>query len=512
MSNPGLDVLRQQLAADSVNDPIALLTQAMQLGQAGLDLVVEALHHKAIPVQMAAYEMLRDRPETDIQWQRLWYSPYMVIQSQFDQFQTQVERGDFTQFAITPDSQKLLTVDYYGDLHLWDIKTGELIHTLRGDGSFGYPKVAGWGKSKLLGAIALHPHGQTVWIATHDGVVQERDWMTGETKRTLQSNIQWINSLALDASGRFLLVGSGSFYGAELWDLTTGEVKLCFEKMIESAENAVAIAPDASVLAVGGWNQVKLWDLQGNLLHTFEGQRGTFVPNRPTLVLYNVSLQQLQIYDVQTGACLRQFHEPHVRNFAVTSDGQAIVIKFNHSIKVRSLATGEVLKVVRTACSHSKNSHRIAISPDQYKIVTGEIQVFWLWRTIILGPDVSPSDLLHYLQRTVGWREAFDPRFKFFCYTEEALIRDYCRLAKEFGLPIAIDDLRQRIHRLERIGYSEDNYYQYRLEYNKPRTLPLEELDMNRPDIDEKYRVPFTSERQRDYERSIPYNNTEYCP
>jgi hypothetical protein len=91
-------------------------------------------------------------------------------------------------------------------------------------------------------------------------------------------------------------------------------------------------------------------------------------------------------------------------------------------------------------------------------------------------------------------------------------VRDYCRLAQEFELPIAMADLRQRVHRVERIGYSEDNYYQYRLEYNKPRTLFLEELDMNRPDIDEKHRVPFTSERQRDYERSIPYNNTEYCP
>ncbi len=289
MPTPGLDILRQQLAADSVSDPIVLLTQAMQLGQAGLDLVVEALHHKAIPVQMAAYEMLRDRSETDIQWQRLWYSPYMVIQPQFDQFQTQVERGEFTQFAITPDSQKLLTVDYYGDLHLWDIKTGELIHTLRGDGSFGYPKVAGWGTPKLLGAIAIHPHGQTVWIATSDGVVQERDWMTGEIKRTLQSNVHWINSLALDAAGRFLLVGSGSFYGAELWDLATGEAKLHLGKMIESAENAVAIDPDASILVVGRWNQVKLWDLQGNLLHTFEGQRGTFVPGRSTIVLLQIA-------------------------------------------------------------------------------------------------------------------------------------------------------------------------------------------------------------------------------
>lgn len=511
MQHSDLEALRQQLAAEVVPNPGELLAQAMQQGQAGLELVVEALYHSAIPVQMAAYELLHDRSEPDIRWKRLWYSPYMAVQKKFDNFQSSDQMGKYTQFAFTPDSQKLVVVDYYGNLHLWDIKTAALIHTLPGDSSYGHKP--GWGYSKTLGAIAAQPQGQTVWIGTRDGLLQERDWMTGRIQRTLQGKVRCINSLALDATGRYLLTGSDPSYGAELWDLATGEVMLHLEETYQMHEKTtIAIAPDASLLATGSWkNQVKLWDRQGNLRHTIPGRSFDFVPHSSTIVTHDINPVRIQVWDAQTGECLREFEEPEaIRDLKVTPDGRAVVLRGNGTLQIRSLATGELLNRVRTSHSGRENGEKVAMSPDQTKLATGEIEVFTVRRTIILGSEIPPADQLTHLQNLFSWRSEYDPRFRLTCYTEEALIRDYCRMATEWGLTIRVEDLRQRVQRVERMGFSEPNYYQYFLSYNKPRTLPLNELNLNRSDIDAKQPAP-VAYNMAAFE-GVPYNNTEYCP
>ncbi len=85
-----------------------LLTQALQLGQTGFELVVQSLHHENIAVQTAAYHLLSDCPEPGIQWARLWYAPYHVLRRQFQVagITSISENSSYPNlFAITPTAR-----------------------------------------------------------------------------------------------------------------------------------------------------------------------------------------------------------------------------------------------------------------------------------------------------------------------------------------------------------------------------------------------------------------------
>jgi hypothetical protein len=56
----GLTGVKQRLASPLVEQRVAALAEAMRHGQAGLDLVIGALGDRALPVQTAAYALLKD--------------------------------------------------------------------------------------------------------------------------------------------------------------------------------------------------------------------------------------------------------------------------------------------------------------------------------------------------------------------------------------------------------------------------------------------------------------------
>ncbi len=59
----GLDGVRRRLQTDEIDYRIAALTEAMQHGQRGLDLVIRALRDRSEQVQWAAYDILRTQPQ-----------------------------------------------------------------------------------------------------------------------------------------------------------------------------------------------------------------------------------------------------------------------------------------------------------------------------------------------------------------------------------------------------------------------------------------------------------------
>ena len=476
---------------------IQLLTQALHQGQAGLDRVVQALHDENIFVQTAAYHLLSDRPEPSIQWARLWYAPYHAFRQQF-QVAGITAVGQNSRypnlFAVTPDSQEVVVVDFHGTIQVWNARSGDCIRTLPGDGSFGYsnnPYVA----SKTLGAIAIHPDGQTIWIATADGTLTARNLTTGETVYTLPGKVKYIHSIAIDPDGQWLLVGSRiGGDGIDLWNLATQTVHVHLNGLGED----VAIAPDGSAIATRSHRWVSLWDLQGNLLRVLPGQHMAFLPDGQHIVTSGEYAHLVQVWQVQTGDLLHQFAEKDmISGLVVSADGQVVILDCQ-AIKIRSLTTGERLGEVS---DHRENSRAIALSPDSYSLVSGgkTIHVHRNRRSILLSEStLSDFELLFWITNR---RQTFDPRFQMAGYTEEALVRNVLAIAADYELAIAVDELRRHIKRVER-----GSYYRYVLSHDE-QPLPDHPLNMERPDIDQPTATP--SPYSLD---DIPYNNTEYCP
>ncbi|MBD2089744.1 hypothetical protein H6F67_07740 [Microcoleus sp. FACHB-1515] len=474
-----------------------LLTQALQLGEAGLDLVVQSLHHPNVAIQTAAYHLLSDRPEPSIQFARLWDAPYHALRPQF-----QVEgrtAGNDNLFAIAPDSQELVVVDFHGTIQVWNLKSGELVGSLPGDGSFGFSKNP-YVASKTLGAIAIHPDGQTIWIATANGTIEQRSLTTGESVRTLQG-IKHMRSMAIDAAGQLLLVGGNLVEaGVDLWNLTTNTVQAHFKQMAQE----VAIAPDGSAIATCSGVSVSLWDTQGNWLRSLPGSRMAFMPDSQTIV--TCTAHQVQVWQVQTGELLHQFEEKNsISSLVVSADGQVVVLNCGF-VKIRSLATGELLGVVDKDTPYFQP---IALSPDSYSLVVSnsKIYVHRNRRAVLLSEStMSDFDRLFWLTNR---RQHFDPRFQMAGYTEEGTVRNILQRAAEYGLTIAVDELRRRIKRVEQRGYY--RYVLSRDELPMPDREALPEgyrpLNLDRPDIDTPVTVPPSPE----YVEGCPYNNTEWC-
>jgi formylglycine-generating enzyme required for sulfatase activity len=65
----GIAGVKSRLASPAVEVRIAALSEALQYGEAGLDLLLQGLNDKSLQVKFAVYNLLKDRDESKIKWQ-----------------------------------------------------------------------------------------------------------------------------------------------------------------------------------------------------------------------------------------------------------------------------------------------------------------------------------------------------------------------------------------------------------------------------------------------------------
>ncbi|MCC3417205.1 MAG: SUMF1/EgtB/PvdO family nonheme iron enzyme [Microcoleus sp. PH2017_29_MFU_D_A] len=71
----GIPGVKSRLASPIIEVRIAALSEALKYGEAGLDVIIQALHDESMQVKIAAYSLLKDRNEEKIQKQLQNYLP-----------------------------------------------------------------------------------------------------------------------------------------------------------------------------------------------------------------------------------------------------------------------------------------------------------------------------------------------------------------------------------------------------------------------------------------------------
>ncbi|KAF9342636.1 hypothetical protein BGX26_007144, partial [Mortierella sp. AD094] len=165
-------------------------------------------------------------------------------------------------------------------VRLWDIDTGECVHTLQGHRS--------WVRS-----IAYSPKGDRIASGGADSTVRLWDVDTGECVHTLQGHSYVVNSVVYSPKGDRIASGSND-WTVKLWNVETGQ-RLATISGFSSVVGSIDLESNfgAQCLVTGSWDKsVRRWRI------TEEGVEHKAVScwssSHEVLTVYDLSFEDVQ--------------------------------------------------------------------------------------------------------------------------------------------------------------------------------------------------------------------------
>ena len=159
--------------------------------------------------------------------------------------------------ALSPDASRVLTMDSSGQVQLWDIGRGDLLHTWKWEGP---KRIRVWGGLALSPRGAFSPDGSRVVVNTGHRDIRVWDTRSG----ALAHHVGFPKAirayhLALTRDGKRLLAWGGGF--ALVWDLATGELVHDF-RCADDENNSVWISPDGRFVVERDYPDLVIHDVQ----------------------------------------------------------------------------------------------------------------------------------------------------------------------------------------------------------------------------------------------------------
>lgn len=294
-------------------------------------------------------------------------------------FRVQVGHSDFvTASAILPDGSGALTASKDGSVHLWNLRAGKDVATLRP------------GSEMPIWRMALSPDGRLVATGGRGPEVDVRQVRPGGEAVTLRAPGDEIKALAFSPDGRRLAVGTDRD-GISVFDLQgesarSGRPTLSFRSpdsnhfRYEAA--SLAISPDGKLLAAGllglREGEVRLFALAtGELVATLASPASTravdslaFSPDGRRLLAASSLAEQMVLWDVASGRELKRLEVPRegegVGAVAFLAGGAVLSASSNGTGLVRrwNLETGkaEVLPRVPASSLSLRRDGKVALS------------------------------------------------------------------------------------------------------------------------------------------------------
>lgn len=263
---------------------------------------------------------------------------------------------------ITPDSQILISA---GDelIRLWDIKTGQLLNTLKGH-------------LKGVTSLCVSADGITLVSGSRDKTISMWRLPDGNLLANLSANFASVWSLAMTKSAN--TIASASYQEIRLWQYPPGRL---FKNLKghQREVDKVLISDDGNLLISAGGkndNTVRIWSLpNGEHQGTLTGHRDgiwdmAITPDNLTLVTasqdHTVKLWSLK--DHREIATL-EAHQGKVWCLGITPKGDILVTgSDDRTAKIWSISTG---KLLYTLTGHEDSIFCLTISEDGELLATG---------------------------------------------------------------------------------------------------------------------------------------------
>nr|WP_169730382.1 pentapeptide repeat-containing protein [Amycolatopsis alba] len=290
--------------------------------------------------------------------------------------------GSVRGVVFSPDGARLAAASSDGTVLIWDVSTGENLHTLTaGDG--------------LLRGVVFSPDGARLAAAGTDGTVLIWDVSTGENLHTLTAHAGPVHDVVFSPDGRRL--AAAGRHAARIWDVSTGETLHTFTAHAGPVRGVV-FSPDGRRLAAAGGRTVVIWDVStGETLHTFTAHAGpvrgvVFSPDGTRLAAAGDGT--VLIWDVSTGETLHTFtaHAGPVEGVVFSPDGTRLAAAGDGTVLIWDVSTGETL---HTPTAQDGRVEGVVFSPDGRRLAVAGRRVVLIW-------DVSTGETLHTFTAHAG--------------------------------------------------------------------------------------------------------------
>ncbi|MFL5589855.1 MAG: WD40 repeat domain-containing protein [Ktedonobacteraceae bacterium] len=178
--------------------------------------------------------------------------------------------------------------------------------------------------------VAISPDGQILVSRGNENTIKIWNLLTGQLLHTITEQFGGGNTLTISPDGQIL---ASSFLVGKLWHLSTGELLSTVSLMMDTAKS-VAFSPDGQLLTVKDWeDNIMLWHLPTNrLLRSLEGysSRGYNIeinPDGQTLARGNED-GTITVWDWQSGNLLQTLkgNSPVQYNTNEEMDGRKLAV------------------------------------------------------------------------------------------------------------------------------------------------------------------------------------------
>ncbi|KAI9150737.1 WD40 repeat-like protein [Paramyrothecium foliicola] len=197
--------------------------------------------------------------------------------------------------AFSSDASQLISGSLDRTVKIWDLRRGRCMRTFEEHDS---------------GVHSVVMSHDLSWLASAsgDGDIKIWDASSGACLRTLNGNGPVSMHVTASHDLTLLASGTGTWGGTvKLWDINSGT---CVRTWHDLEVEWVAISPNAAWVAAGSFDEISIvWDVaSGEKLWSSSGcWESAVFSHDSTLIAAGTGSNQVQVWDVRSGACLKVF-------------------------------------------------------------------------------------------------------------------------------------------------------------------------------------------------------------